>query len=131
MTGLIQKIAFSLDKSSHVTISFNDTGFCSVLSNNFTKLQDDIQIHKKSINGILSQNTVYHCINEQQQQSRFSGFTKVPSTNILNESIFASPYFQHGQPTTMFRASASNHRQHKHLTIGFVTDTRSINTLSL
>jgi len=32
----------------------------------------------------------------------------------LNESIFASPYFQHGRPTTMFRASASNHRQHKH-----------------
>jgi len=38
----------------------------------------------------------------------------VPSTNILNESIFASPYFQHGRPITMFRASASNHRQHKH-----------------
>jgi hypothetical protein len=49
-----------------------------------------------------------------KQQSRFFGFTKVPSTNILNESIFAPPYFQHGRPTTMFRASASNHRQHKH-----------------
>ena len=38
----------------------------------------------------------------------------MPSTNILNESIFASPYFQHGRPTTMCRASASNHRQHTH-----------------
>ena len=69
--------------------------------------------------------------NKQQQQSRFSGFTKVPSTNILNESIFAPPYFQHGRPTTMFRASASNHRQHKHLTVDFAIDTRSINMLSL
>jgi hypothetical protein len=66
-----------------------------------------------------------------KQQSRFSGFTKVPSTNILNESIFASPYFQHGRPTTMFRASASNHRQHKHLTVDLVIDMRSINMLSL
>jgi hypothetical protein len=31
----------------------------------------------------------------------------------------------------MFRASASNHRQHKHLTVDFVIDTRSINMLSL
>ena len=32
-------------------------------SNNFTKLQDDIQFHNnKSINGILSQNTIYHDI---------------------------------------------------------------------
>jgi Tfp pilus assembly major pilin PilA len=31
----------------------------------------------------------------------------------------------------MFRASASNHRQHKHLTVDFAIDTRSINMLSL
>ncbi len=132
MTRAHLKIAFILDKSStRHNISFNDTGFCSMLATILPSCKTNPNSPTtKSINGILSQNTVYHDIHEQQQ-SRFSGFTKVPLTNISNESIFTSPYFQHGRPTTMFRASASNHRQHKHLTVGFVTDTRSINTLSL
>lgn len=83
------------------------------------------------LKGILTQNTVYHDKNEIHNRvrfkrfspkrikinilSRFPGFPKCHRQNILNESIFAPPYFQHGRPTTMFRASASNHRQHKHL----------------
>jgi len=115
MTRAHSKIAFILDKSSiSHNISFTDTGFCSMLATILPSC-------KTNPNSLTISRLMAFChkiqstmAKRKQQQSRFSGFTKVPSTNILNESIFASPYFQHGRPTTMFRASASNHRQHKH-----------------
>ncbi len=78
------------------------------------------------IKGILTQNTVYHDKNEIHNKfvlKRFfpknqnkhpvqvSRISEMPSTNILNESI---PVHTYGLLTTMFRASALKHRQHKH-----------------
>jgi len=101
-------------------------------SNNFTKLQDDIQFHNnKSINGILSQNTVYHDINKNNNNPGFPDLRKAIDKHSKNEKHIHSSIFPTTKTTTMFRASASNHRQHKHLTVDFVIDTRSINMLSL
>jgi hypothetical protein len=44
----------------------------------------------------------------------------MPSTNIQTKAYPST----HGPITTMFRASASNHRQHKHLTVDLVIDTK-------
>ena len=59
--------------------------------------------------------------------SRFPGFPKC-HRQIFKRKAYSST---HGPTTTMFRASASNHRQHKHLTVDLITDTSSINMLSL
>ena len=106
----IQKSRSFLIRAPYVTISFNDTGFCSMLAtilpscktiSNFT--------NNKSINGILAQYTVYHNINNNNNP----GF---PDLRKCHRQILKTKAYQstHGPITTMFRASASNHRQHKH-----------------
>ena len=74
MTRAHSKIAFSLDKSStrHNIVSRYRLLFNA--RNNLTKLQDDSK--KKSIKGILSQNTVYHDINENNNNPGFPDLWK-------------------------------------------------------
>ena len=148
MTRAHSKIAFILDKSStRHNISFNDTGFCSMLATILPSCKTTSKfINDKSNKGIFTQNTVYHDQNEIHNKVRFKRFfsknqnqTSCPGFSDfrnaidkhLNESISVHPYCQHGPLTTMFRASASLTGSINILPVDLVIDIRSINTLSL
>ncbi len=63
-----QKSLSVLIRAPHVTISFNDTGFCSMLATILPRCKTNPKFtNDKSIRGILTQSTVYHDKNEKQQ----------------------------------------------------------------
>ena len=102
-------------RAPYVTISFNDTGFCSMLATILPSCKTNPNSLTISRLKAFCQNTVYYDINETTTIQVFRIYeSAIDKHSKKNESIFAPPYFQHGRPTTMFRASASNHRQHKH-----------------
>ena len=79
----IQRSLSVLIRAPHVTISFNDTGFCSMLATILPRCKTNpISLTISRLKGILTQNTVYHDKNEIHNKVRFKRF--FPKKNQLN-----------------------------------------------